>query len=137
MPEDRITDDGITFTSQEADTQPPLGGLEEGQAAEPTPQVGGGRITNKVPLHPAFIKVPLRGEGVALELLTGCPIWLWDEKDLEDLGELGADTGLMLSPMMQFLGTLIGGHLVKIGMYARWVKAGKPTIGKRAIAEAE
>ena len=135
MPEDRIPDDGIAFTSQEADTAPPLGGLEEGQTAEPTPRVGEGKVTNAVPLHPAMIRIPMRAEGLALEHLTGWEGWPWTEAELNDFAEMGAALDIKLSPLWQFMVTIISAHAIKVSFYVRWSRAGKPTQGKTAEAE--
>ena len=134
---------GMRFTRPEAQVAPPFEGRkEEEELRQPLPERGElgteERVlrAGKVPLHPAVVRLPASILGRVGTELTGYPGFTFTEQELNDLGELWAQTGIMMTPMLQAaIGStaMVGGKF--IGYFA-WVKAGKPLVpGAKAIGE--
>lgn len=123
---------GIRFTKPESQVAPPFAGREEEEEfKQPLPPREGmpaeERLkAGKVPLHPAMVRLPLRMEGIILSEWLGWEGFLYDEASLNDLAEMGAQLGIELNPMMQFVVAMVSIHLIKFGGYYGWVKRGKP-----------
>ena len=79
-----------------------------------------------VPLHPAFVRLPLRAEGAILHQFTGFAGWEYDEATLNDLAEMSQTLGIELNPLWQFIIALLSVHAVKVLGYVAWKRAGKP-----------
>ncbi len=138
---DQPGNQGMKFTKPEAETKPPFLGREDDEDIQeeipPRGEVSGEEKVlraGKVPLHPAVIRLPFSILGRVGTELTGYPGFTFTKEELDDIAELWAQCGVMMSPMIQAaIGTtaMVGGK--SLGYFA-WVKAGKPTIpGAKAI----
>lgn len=122
---------GAIFRREEGGVRPPLEaeeGAEAGAGAEEEARIEGALRAGKVPLHPAFVRLPLRAEGVILHQFTGYPGFEYDEGTLNDLAEMAQQLDIELNPTWQFLVALLAAHAVKFLGYAAWRKAGKPKL---------
>lgn len=120
------------FKREEGEARPPLeaeAGAEVGAEAEAEARVGALRA-GKVPLHPAFVRLPLRAEGALLSHFTGFPGFEYDEATLNDLGEMAQQLDIQLNPMWQFVVALLSVHAVKALGFLAWRRAGKPKFTK-------
>ena len=133
---------GMNFTKSRSEVKPPFAGRDEEEKLQKTlPERGnvgeqeGVVRTGKVPLHPAFIRLPLRAEGLVLTEMTGYAGWIYDEATLNDLAEMGQQLGVELNPGMQFAVALVCAHAVKTIGYYGWIKAGKPKLHKPGYEE--
>lgn len=121
--------------TRELDSQPPLAGEEVGPEPEPvirgptpspeevaTAQLKGG----KVPLHPAFVRLPLSLTGRAAQGVTGYDGFIFTDQELNDLAELWIQCGVTLSPVMQASVATITVVAIKVIVYTQWRRAGKP-----------
>ena len=118
----------MKFTPAEGEIQPPLGpaGLV-GEEIEAPAEVGRvTKIVEGVPLHPATVKIVLRGEGLLLAHLTKFDGWIYNEEMLRDFGELAEQLEIKMNPLWQFVTTLVAVHMVNFSGYMAWKKMGKP-----------
>jgi hypothetical protein len=80
----------------------------------------------KVPLHPAFVRLPFSITGRAAAAATGYPGFEFTDRELNDLAELWMQCGVTVSPVMQAAVATIVIVGIKTISYAQWKKAGKP-----------
>ena len=134
--------EGMRFTQPKANTKAPFDGRPEEeqqeQALPPKGEAPEGQIlkAGKVPLHPAVVRLPASVFGRIGTEALGYPGFTFTDKELEDLAELWAQTGVEMSPMLQAaIGTsaMFGGKV--LGYYI-WKKMGSPPIpGAEAIGK--
>jgi len=121
---------GIQISRPESQIEPPLAGEKEEAAVQPG-RLERMAVTGGAPIHPALVKMPLRAEGIILTHYTGFEGWLYDEATLNDLGDMAQQLDVRMNPMAQFIIALVSAHMIKVGGYVMWVKAGKPEPKKR------
>lgn len=132
-----MTQEGLHFEDVDSQSQPPLGAIDDEEAAElgdlPRErgrEEGARRVASqgKVPLHPAVITLPASILGRIGTELTGYPGFTFTQRELDDLADLWMQCGIEMPPLLQAsIGTtaMMGGKT--LGYFA-WVKAGKPPV---------
>lgn len=129
----------IKFERPEPQVAPPVTLEEptaEGEAIEAARVEGEARAAKGgVPLKPAVVRMTLRSEGFLLEYFTGYEGFLYDEATLNDLAELAQDLDVRLSPLAQFITGIVSVHMVKVGGYIAWRRAGKPESKAKEVGE--
>ena len=125
--------EGLNFdTNTSGSIAPPLF-RPEGEGLE-TGDLGPGEIgpeaynlrQGKVPLNPALVRGPVSAGGRVAAELSGYPGFTFTEDELNALGEVWAECGMSVNPVVQAIGATMGIVVVKMMGYGAWKRSGKP-----------
>jgi len=95
------------------------------------------KVTEKIPISSAIIKPPLRLEGNVLAEVTGCPLWMYTEEELEEITFLIQELGVMLTPQIQVVIALATMHGAKFTAWQIWKRTGRKGDLKKQTGEVE